>query len=638
MCGIAGIIEFGNRPVDESKLRAMNNCMAHRGPDADGFFLEKNYGLAHRRLSILDLSTSANQPFSDSANRYITVFNGELYNYRDVQQKMPEHHFNTTSDTEVLIEWFARRGMEGIPDFSGMFAFAMVDRQTGNTTLVRDRFGVKPLYYYQDEHRLIFASEIRAILATGYVKSSLDPVGLRSYFRYQSVASPGTLLKGIKQLPAGHFLEIKNAPFAKNDGADSKGSTDNSVRVELKQWYSIPSTGAAADFSNADTVKKNIRQLLEQAVEKRLVSDVPVGAFLSGGIDSSLVVALMARTSSQPVNTFNICFKEEEFDESKWANMVAQKYHTNHRAIEMKPTHFLDELMNALNAMDSPSGDGINSYVVSKAVRQQGITVALSGIGGDELFAGYPFFPTYLKIQQRAQIWDNTTVLRQVFGKMMEVNNRLNLSKIKTLLEAKKSNIAWLYPVFRQVLPDSIPDAVLDLSANGMVQEELLKQKEVIKKLPLLSQVTVAELMGYTQNTLLKDMDQMSMAVGLELREPFFDHALIQYVLQIPDSLKFPETPKKLLVDSLAGLIPDEVIHRPKKGFTFPWKHWMKNELKPFCTSMIRSFAGRPGVNNQALLRHWNDFLLEEKQARWMDIWLFVVLEYWLQKNEIELH
>lgn len=619
MCGIAGIIEFGNRPVDEARLRAMNNTMAHRGPDADGFFLEKNIGLAHRRLSILDLSTSANQPFSDSAHRYITVFNGELYNYRDVQQKMPEHHFSTTSDTEVLVEWFARKGIEGIAAFSGMFAFAMVDRQSGDVHLVRDRFGVKPLYYYLDEERLIFASEVRAILATGYIKSTLDPVGLRSYFRFQSVASPGTLLKGIKQIPAGHYLEIKQG------------------QTMLRQWYAIASTGAPADLSSPETVKKNIRHLLEKAVEKRLVSDVPVGAFLSGGIDSSLVVALMARASSQPVNTFNICFKEEEFDESKWANMVAQKYHTNHRAIEMKPTHFLDELMNALDAMDSPSGDGINSYVVSKAVRQQGITVALSGIGGDELFAGYPFFPTYLKLRQRAQIWDSTTILRQIFGKMMELNSRLNLSKIKTLLEAQKSSIAWLYPVFRQVLPDSIPDAILDLPANGMVQEELLKQKLALDKLPLLSQVTVAELMGYTQNTLLKDMDQMSMAVGLELREPFFDHELIQYVLQIPDSLKFPETPKKLLVDSLAGLIPHEVIHRPKKGFTFPWKHWMKNELKPFCTSMIRSFAARPGVNNLALLRHWNDFLLDEKQARWMDIWLFVVLEYWLQKNEIEL-
>lgn len=372
---------------------------------------------------------------------------------------------------------------------------------------------------------------------------------------------------------------------------------------------------------------------MEQAVEKRLVSDVPVGAFLSGGIDSSLVVALMARASTQPVNTFNIRFKEKEFDESEYAEMVAKRYNTNHQAIELTPHHFLDEMTNALNAMDSPSGDGINTYVVSKAVRQQGITVALSGIGGDELFAGYPFFPTYYKIRQRAVFWDNTILIRKLFGKMMEVNNRLNLSKMKSLLEANKSSIAWLYPVFRQVLPDDITDAILHLPQKGLVQEELLRREKRISQLPLLSQVTVAELMGYTQNTLLKDMDQMSMAVGLETREPFFDHELIQYVLQVPDAIKYPESPKKLLVDSLSGLIPDEVVHRPKKGFTFPWKHWMKNELKGFCSSMIRSFAAREGVDNAALLKHWNNFLLEEKQARWMDLWLFVVLEYWLQKN-----
>lgn len=620
MCGIAGIIELNGQPADETRLRAMNAAMAHRGPDADGFFLEKNYGLAHRRLSILDLSTSANQPFSDGGQRYMTVFNGELYNYREVQQRLTGHTFKTTSDTEVLVEWFAHKGIGGIADFSGMFAFAMVDRQTGDITLARDRFGVKPLYYYQHKERLVFASELRALLASGYLQATLDLRALRSYFRYQSVASPDTILAGVKQLPAGHCLQIKNGQFL------------------LTRWYASTDTGTPADFSHPAVVKRHIRHLMEEAVEKRLVSDVPVGAFLSGGIDSSLVVALMARVSSTPVNTFNICFREEEFDESKWAQMVARKYNTHHQSIELKPAHFLDELTNALDAMDSPSGDGINSYVVSKAVRQQGITVALSGVGGDELFAGYPFFPTYYKIRQRSQVWDNTTLLRQVFGKMMEANSRLNLSKIKTLLEARKSSIAWLYPVFRQVLPDSIPDAIFNLPAGDVVQEALLAQKEAIDRLPLLSQVTVAELMGYTQNTLLKDMDQMSMAVGLELREPFFDHELVQYVLQVPDHLKYPETPKKLLVDSLEGLIPEEVVRRPKKGFLFPWKHWMKNELKPFCSSMIRSFAARQGVNNQALLRHWNDFLLDEPQVKWMDIWLFVVLEYWLQKNSVDMH
>jgi asparagine synthase (glutamine-hydrolysing) len=394
------------------------------------------------------------------------------------------------------------------------------------------------------------------------------------------------------------------------------------------------------DFGDGVGVRRRIRELMLQSIRRRLVSDVPVGAFLSGGIDSSAVVGLMAEASNSPANTFNISFDEKAYDESEYADIVARKFNTCHTRLLLQPTVFLDELENALNAMDSPSGDGINTYVVSKAISRKGMRVALSGAGGDELFAGYPFFAQYLSLQQRSWVWRFPSGIRGIAASILSGGRQEGKKgRIGQLLRQPSPSIIDAYPVFRQILPPSLICGLSNLSAarrqHTAVEEELRARQQAIKSLPFLSQVSVAEYLGYTQHTLLKDTDQMSMAVSLEVREPFFDQDLVEFVLAVPDGLKNPSYPKSLLVESLQPMLPDEIVFRKKQGFLFPWDVWLRTDLKAFCTRYIKNMADRPFINGERLISYWNRFLAGDKQVRWSEIWLFVVLEYWLEKNGV---
>lgn len=619
MCGIAGIIYF-DRDADLTTIRQMTDCLSHRGPDSDGFYVKANIALGFRRLSIIDLSDAANQPLSDKQNRFHLIFNGELYNFQDVRNKIRDHDFVTTGDTEVLVEAYARWGMDCLSQFKGMFAFAIWDDREKELCIVRDRMGVKPVYFYIDDHCLVFASEIRSIIKSGIFAPLINKKALIDYLSFQSISSPHTLIKGIRQLEAGHYIRIKN----------------NSV--EIKQYWSLTDKNAVDDFSDKKSVHRKIRHLLAESVKSRLISDVPIGAFLSGGIDSSAVVGLMAEASSSRPNTFNISFDEKEFDESEYADIVAKKFNTVHQRIVMKPTAMLDELENALNALDSPSGDGVNTYVVSKAVKNAGLTVALSGIGGDELFAGYPFFKTFYRLNKNKKTWSNITAFRKMAAPVVSLQGSSKNIKVAELLRSDSSEIEDMYAIFRKILPGrEIKKVLVDIpSAPTPLEEKLQQYADSIHEFPLLSQVTIAEYLGYTQQTLLKDTDQMSMSVSLEVREPFFDHELVEYILSVPDHLKYPVYPKSLLVESLDGLLPDEIVHRKKQGFTFPWNHWLKNELCSFCEHHINRLAERDFINGIELKKMWRDFLKGSGRVRWMDIWLFVVLAYWLEKNGLD--
>lgn len=621
MCGIAGILQF-NSSVPPGMIRRMTETMAHRGPDAMSFFEEGGLAFGHRRLSIIDLSTAANQPFVDHSGRYVIVFNGEIYNYREVKQLLPDYPFHTTSDTEVLLAAYLKWGERCLEHMRGMFAFAVWDRKAGELFIARDGMGVKPLYYYQDNDRLVFASEVRAVLSSGVMAKRLNQTALLDYFSYQSVTSPDSLIEGIRQLEAGTWMRWKGK------------------KTEGKRYWDV--SGKTVDFDLADdaAVKKQINLLMLQSIRRRLVSDVPVGAFLSGGIDSSVVVGLMAEAGPDRPNTFNIAFEEKEFDESHYAEIIAKKFNTNHTRLLLKPADFLDELQNALDAMDTPSGDGVNTYVVSKAIRKNGMTVALSGVGGDELFAGYPFFNQYLGLKEKDFLWSLPPVIRKMAAGLLPGSSRGRSGRIRQLLRSPSSAIDDVYPVFRQLLSPSLIRELTTLSSGQSfttaVQQELIKRRDCIGRLPLLSQVSVAEYLGYTQHTLLKDTDQMSMAVSLEVREPFFDLDLVAFVLAVPDSLKKPVYPKSLLVESLKPLLPDEVVHRKKQGFLFPWNVWLKNELRPFCEKRINNAAHRPFIDGARLTTYWKKFLAGDSSIRWGEIWLFVVLEYWLEKNGIE--
>ncbi|MDP9042751.1 MAG: asparagine synthase (glutamine-hydrolyzing) [Bacteroidota bacterium] len=614
MCGIAGILNR-NEAVDREAIRRMTNLMAHRGPDAEGYFIDGKMAFGHRRLSIIDLSASANQPMDDVSGRYVIIFNGEIYNYAEIKKRLPDYPFRTHGDTEVILAGYIKWGPDWLSHLRGMYEFAIWDKRENELFIARDRLGVKPLYYYKDQERFIFSSEIRSILTVGNINREIDHTALSEYFRYQSVPFPFTPLKSIRQMQAGTWMMVKNG------------------EVQTHTYWDPTNKNNVFDFTDKGEVQKRLKSLMLQSVKRRLVSDVPVGAFLSGGIDSSAVVGLMVEAGDTAPHTFNISFDESEYDESVYANLVAKKFNTRHEQIRLKPEIMLDELTNALDAMDIPSGDGINTYVVSRAVHNKGIRVALSGVGGDELFAGYPVFLNFIKLQQNRWLWKTPQMLRNRVARFLGSGEKKD--RMRQLLALPSPSIENVYPVLRQLIPPAAMQNLtrLNASTQNTLASQLAEKRNVLARLPYFSQVTAAEYMGYTQQTLLKDTDQMSMANSLEIREPYFDQDLVEFVMSIPDHFKVPVYPKSLLVESLKPLLPDEIVHRKKQGFVFPWKEWMKNELRSFCNTQIQNISQRDFIQGENLKNYWNRFLSGDPDIRWQEIWLFVVLEYWLAKN-----
>ena len=619
MCGLSGILNLKKQAADPAIIHRMSDCMAHRGPDADGFYIKEEVALGHRRLSIIDLSAVANQPLFDVTGRYALIFNGEMYNYREVKNQLPDYPYKTNGDSEVILAAYSKWGAECLDRFVGMFVFVIWDTHLHELFIARDRMGVKPLYYYIDESHFLFASEIRALLKSGVVPAKINPEAIDDFLSFQSVGFPHSIIKNIQQLEAGCYLLVK----------------DQSITV--KKYWDITKAKVDFDFSEKQKVQKHLKDLLQQSVQRRLISDVPLGAFLSGGIDSSAIVGLMAHASTERVNTFNIGFNEKEFDESRYADIIAKKFNTRHTSIKLNPGVFIDELQNALNSMDTPSGDGVNTYVVSKKIKQSGLTVALSGVGGDELFAGYPFFFQFYKLKKWNSTWNLSRPFRKLAAGIMPVNGSIRKDRLKQLLQSQNASIAEWYPVLRQIISPRVIGKMTNqnIKVNSIVGEQLQLKKRDIESFPLLSQVSIAEYLGYTQHTLLKDTDQMSMAVSLEVREPFFDHELVEFVLNIPDNIKYPTYPKSLLVESLGDLLPNEIVHRKKQGFLFPWNVWMKNELKTFCEERINNVCERSFISSDELKKRWHKFLAGDASVRWMEIWLFVILEHWLEQNNV---
>lgn len=623
MCGIAGIHGLERLADPEAVVRLMTGAIAHRGPDAEGVLRRGNSILGHRRLSIIDLTAASNQPFVSADGRYAIAFNGEIYNYRELRRQL-DGPWRTGSDTEVLLAAYARWGMECLPRLHGMFAFAVHDAATDELFIARDRMGIKPLYWYQDDHHLLFASELRALLATGLVPRRLDADALVDHLRYQTVHEPGTIIQGVRMLEAGHWLRISDQ------------------EVATGRWYDlVRSVHAEAAQMPPDRVRLEVRDRLSRAVEKRLVSDVPFGAFLSGGIDSSAVVGLMAQASAQPVHTFSVVFDEEAFSEERYARIVANRFRTEHTAIRLAPEDMLRHLPDALASMDHPSADGPNTYVVSKVTKQAGITMALSGLGGDELFAGYPVFTRTLALWNRRWITQFPRGLRGLAARAVSLARpSIASDKLGELLRLPTFSVDDTFPVSRLTQTDGRLLRLLRrpaLPANRVhdVMVNLLR-KDGGEALPFLSQVTLGELSTYLRNVLLRDTDQMSMAHALEVRVPFLDHDLVEFVLGVSDRTKHPHSPKQLLVESLGDLLPREIVDRPKMGFTLPWELWMRHELKEFCETRIARLGGRDDFRPGAVDALWRRFMKGDPQVNWSRLWSLVVLGDWLDRNSVE--
>jgi asparagine synthase (glutamine-hydrolysing) len=497
---------------------------------------------------------------------------------------------------------------------NGMFAFAIWDKVDQELFIARDRLGVKPLYYSFVNGVFVFASEIRSILASEILEAKIDENNLSEYLRFLSIATPKTLIKDLFQLCPGHYLILKHNDFS------------------IQRYWSLLDK-PVPNLSNRQAVLKACKLQFVDAVKSRMVADVKVGAFLSGGIDSSAVVAVMAGLSKDPIDTFSIVFNEKQYDESEYSQFVAKKYKTNHQAFLMKPADLIPNLDPFFKSMDNPTVDGINTYMISQLVAKTGIKVVLTGIGGDELFAGYVGFERWKSFQKFSWVFKVP-----IFKPLLSVINTVKKSraslKLSDMFDSSSADLMAFYANSRSVYFKNELNYLLD---KPILKNDSWLDLNQTKKFPVLSQYSIAELSHYTLDVLMKDTDQMSMAWALEVREPFFDYKLIAFVLKLDDKNKFKKgSPKHLFVEAMGDLLPPEIVNRTKKGFTFPWNFWLRNELKPYCEEALDSLSKRQLFKPEGIQYLWHSFLNNKQALTWLHIWGLVVLEKWMTENNIK--
>jgi asparagine synthase (glutamine-hydrolysing) len=634
MCGIFGIVARNAR-IPDGVLERGTQSLAHRGPDDSGKILLHDsisepveIGLGNRRLAILDLSALAHQPMHDAETGNWIVYNGEIYNFRDVRHELEQAgtNFASNSDTEVLLKAYARWGEACLVKFRGMFAFALWDAPRHRLFMARDPMGVKPLYYAQTGSYFIFSSEVRTILGTGLIQPRIDPAGLINYLTFGSSYDPLTLVEGVHALPPGHALTWESGILRRSsywDLVDDPAPRENSEPL------------AAATEKGAPD---RLQSLLEEAVRLQLVSDVPVGVFLSGGIDSSALVSILSR-SGVTASTFSIVFREADFSEVQHSRAVAAKFQTDHHEINVSQNDVLAAIPDALGAMDLPTMDGINTYFVSRETRRAGVKVALSGLGGDEVFAGYSTFRTVPRMERFSHFWKQLPgalrgPLASAFSALAPANDQN-----RKLAALARDNGRLLHPYFlsRMLFTAGQRDLLLRNASAFVSDSATASQRDRLQRslaLDPVNRVSYLESRCYMLNTLLRDADFMSMSQGLEVRVPLIDHQLAKAVLALPGHWKLNGTPKKLLVGALAGSLPDEIVHRPKRGFTLPFEHWLRQELRTEVEPVLdakRISNGPLGgwLDGGGVQRTWQDFL--QGKMSWSRPWSLYVLQRWCE-------
>ena len=621
MCGINGVYNHQSLTDVENKVKQMNSLTKHRGPDFTDIYLDSTVCLGHNRLAIIDLDSKSNQPFVSNDENLVLVYNGEIYNFLDLKKHLSKSYkFKTESDTEIIIAAYNTWGIEMVYKFNGMFSFALWDKTNEELFLCRDRFGIKPLYYLEINQSIIFSSSLKAVKSLYAEDLNVKEDDLLDFIQYGTVHQPNTILERVKSVPRASFLKISNQ------------------ETKIFEYWNL--------FENTIPSKpikeplKNVEKLILESVENRLISDVPYGIFLSGGIDSSILVAAASKVSNQNTNTFSVVFKEKGFDERKFSRMMASKYKTNHFELELNPDDILHQIEEPFKFMDHPSVDGINTFFISKQVHQKGFKMALSGAGSDELFAGYPVFKQVFELENKKWLYSFPPQLRNLFGKLLiKQKQSLKSEKMAEILNLKLLQLPYFYPIFRKIFTN---DAISKLTDNRNISYENYPFKWGLSEIdfkkrgssyPLISKISALEIETYLQNVLLRDSDQMGMANSLEIRVPFLDHNLVEYVLSLPNELKFPSSPKKLLIDSTNGWIPDEIIHRKKMGFVLPWENWMKNELRFFCEESILNLDYYSAFNMGRVNSLWKDFLNGKPNVNWIQVWSLVVLGKWTSIN-----
>jgi asparagine synthase (glutamine-hydrolysing) len=612
----------------------MRDALRHRGPDDEGLWCDGEDGgptvaLAHTRLAILDLSPAGRQPMQLGETSPVITYNGEVFNFRELRAHADGVLFRTGTDTEVVLRGYERWGVDVVRRLEGMFAFAVWDRTRQRLVLARDRLGIKPLYYCAGSGFFAFASELRALLATGLVPRHLDSSSLWHYLGYQTAPTPRTLLASVRMLEPGHLLTV-----------------DRSGHIESRQyWDFLASADPAAHEADRDEARRRVAELLDAAAASHLVSDVPVGLFLSGGIDSSALVALLRARGVRP-QTFTVSFAEHTFDESAHARRIADAFGAEHTEIPVRESDVLDLLPAFLDSVDHPSGDGVNTYVVSHVVRERGLKVALSGLGGDEVFGGYPSFRRMEKLLPASQRWGRSprAVRKAAAGVVRALGGAsVATSKAAAVVESD-GGLADVWPVMRQMFSTRerqalMPEAHWPAGTRPEPYAPLLAEAYArALDAELWSQVSYAEARVYMHDVLLRDTDQMSMAHALEVRVPLLDHRLVEYVIGLPDRVKrLGATPKALLTDSLPMPLPREAADRPKMGFTLPFERWMRGALEPVCARHLGSdgLEGRGLFRSGQVDRLWQAFRAGKPGVTWSRIWTLVALDAWMERNGV---
>ncbi|RLB40161.1 MAG: asparagine synthase (glutamine-hydrolyzing) [Deltaproteobacteria bacterium] len=635
MCGIAGAIGFVDDDVIEAVSRA-HDALRHRGPDGEGTWQnvqeQRGVALAHRRLAIIDLSADGAQPMHDVQAGLTVVFNGEIYNFAVLRAELEAlgHVFRTRTDTEVLLKAHAAWGDDAVERLNGMFAYALWDSKRRRTLLVRDRMGIKPLYFTRLGRTLLFASEVRALLATGLVDRKLDHAALNSYLWNGFVVGPQTIIEDVELLPAGSMLAV----------------LDSGEWEPIRYWRQ-----PATDGTHGDTTE--LRDRLLQSVRMRLVADVPLGVFLSGGIDSSALAALASQVSDQPVQTFNISFDETEFDESPYAKQVAKSIGSEHHDIRLTQQHFASQLDDALASIDQPTFDAINTYFVSRAVREAGLTVALAGTGGDELFGGYTSFqelPTAMRWSRYASVMPEAwlragaaAITRFKTGRPGEVRPQTRWGKLGDAL-ATRGDLLKMYQVsyglFTQAFLEQLCATEADEVEYGLPvgrARELEREPSSGGVLGGISQLEQALFLG---ERLLRDTDAASMAVALEVRVPLLDHTIVEALAMLRETTRFaPLGQKRLLRELGLGGVDPSLFDRPKSGFVLPLDVWCRRQVKDVidATFADTELCTAVGLRPEAVGRLWRSYQEGAPGLYWSRVWSLFVLLNWCREHGVTL-
>lgn len=631
MCGITGIMAFNEiGRFHMINLSEATDKLAQRGPDGRGIFNTERVGLGHRRLAIIDTTSDGNQPMSDESKRYTIVFNGEIFNFKELKKELIDKgiSFFSHSDTEVLLKLFILEKEKCLTKLNGFFSFAIYDQATDQLVIARDRYGIKPLLYYSDDDKFLFASEMKSLLAYG-ISKDIDYVSLYQYLQVNYIPYPNSIFKHVQKLQPGHYLTIEKR------------------KVVEKKYYTIPyEENRVIDTSiSYEKAQEQLALLLDDSVQKRLISDVPLGSFLSGGIDSSVIAALASRHTPD-LNTFSIGYKDEPFfDETSYANLVAKKLGTNHTVFSLTNHDLLEHVFQILDYIDEPFADSsaIPTFILSKQTRKH-VTVALSGDGADELFGGYNKHLAEYKIRSKnlsTQVLKTISPLAQLFPKSRNsflTNKARQLDRFAKGAKLSHADRYWRWSSY--IDEQEALDLFYPYLKSTLNKHEYKKRKKIILQHltndSTLNDVFLSDTKLGLPNDMLTKVDLMSMANSLEVRVPFLDYRVVNFAFSLPVHYKIDNKMKKKIVqDAFRNLLPKELYNRPKQGFEVPLLKWFRHELKSLITNDLLddTFIKEQGLFNleniQQLKKKLNSKNPEDVHAQ---IWGLIVFQYWWKK------